>query len=57
MLFDILLGFSVKVTLNASETPVISGGPLVGKYILAQFHFHWGSNDKEGSENRVNNNR
>ena len=32
----------------------LSGGPLTGKYKFEQFHFHWGNNDSEGSEHRVN---
>ena len=31
----------------------VSGGPLSSKYKFEQFHFHWGGNDKEGSEHRV----
>lgn len=36
---------------NSSE---LSGGPLDKKYTFAQYHFHWGKNDSEGSEHRVN---
>ena len=32
----------------------ISGGPLVDKYQLEQFHFHWGSDSKRGSEHTLN---
>ena len=32
----------------------LSGGPLTKKYKFEQFHFHWGNNDSEGSEHRVN---
>ena len=28
----------------------IKGGPLTGTYKFEQFHFHWGTDDKEGSE-------
>jgi len=31
----------------------LSGGPLTKKYKFEQFHFHWGANDSEGSEHRV----
>jgi len=27
---------------------------LTGTYRLEQFHFHWGTNDKKGSEHTVN---
>lgn len=29
------------------------GGPLEGKYILEQFHCHWGPNNEEGSEHTI----
>ena len=29
------------------------GGPLNKIYKFEQFHFHWGGNDTEGSEHRV----
>ena len=32
----------------------ISGGPLASSYILAQFHFHWGSRRGQGSEHTIN---
>ena len=32
----------------------IRGGPLKGRYILEQFHFHWGEKDDCGSEHTVN---
>jgi carbonic anhydrase len=31
------------------------GGPLNGTYIFEQLHFHWGENDREGSEDLINN--
>ncbi|EDO42126.1 predicted protein, partial [Nematostella vectensis] len=34
-------------------TPDITSGPLSHKYKFAQFHFHWGKDEKEGSEHRV----
>lgn len=49
--------FPVQMTLEMDQKPQISGGPLVGKYEFVQLHFHWGSNDREGSENKINNNR
>ncbi|XP_051825914.1 carbonic anhydrase 2-like isoform X2 [Antechinus flavipes] len=36
---------------DSTDTSVLSGGPLIGKYRLIQFHFHWGSSTNvEGSE-------
>ena len=31
----------------------MNGGPLDGHYRLTQFHFHWGKDDKEGSEHTI----
>ena len=31
----------------------LSGGPLSNRFIAKQFHFHWGSSDKTGSEHTV----
>ncbi|PSN55760.1 hypothetical protein C0J52_04811 [Blattella germanica] len=35
--------------------PYISGGPLDSDYMFSQLHFHWGSNDRIGSEHTVSN--
>ncbi|CAH0559003.1 unnamed protein product [Brassicogethes aeneus] len=32
------------------ERPYIAGGPLRDNYVFSQLHFHWGTNDMEGSE-------
>jgi len=32
---------------------VVSGGPLMNKHKLIQFHFHWGSKDEFGSEHTL----
>lgn len=32
---------------------VLSGGPLSCSYKLEQFHYHWGCEDKWGSEHHV----
>ncbi|XP_063439975.1 carbonic anhydrase-like [Mytilus trossulus] len=45
-------GKSVKV--QATHSSEIKGGPLTGTYKLEQFHFHWGANDKKGSEHTIN---
>lgn len=31
----------------------VSGGGLDSDYQVAQFHFHWGSNDTNGSEHTI----
>ncbi|OXU25836.1 hypothetical protein TSAR_010542 [Trichomalopsis sarcophagae] len=40
---------------NDSEKAYMSGGPLNGTYVFEQLHFHWGENDREGSEDLINN--
>lgn len=41
------------VKIIANDLPVISGGPLTGKYEFSQLHFHWGENDTIGSEDLI----
>uniref|UniRef100_A0A7I4XTK6 Carbonic anhydrase n=1 Tax=Haemonchus contortus TaxID=6289 RepID=A0A7I4XTK6_HAECO len=36
-----------------SKRPYITGGNLVGRYYLQQFHFHWDGNDRFGSEHTL----
>nr|CAI5863922.1 unnamed protein product [Callosobruchus analis] len=48
-------GHTVLLTVAEGQLPSITGGPLEGKYLFAQLHFHWGKNDLEGSENLINN--
>lgn len=38
-----------------SDMPMVSGGPLNDTYVFQQLHFHWGENDKIGSEDLINN--
>ncbi|BFZ13028.1 hypothetical protein BsWGS_16067 [Bradybaena similaris] len=46
-------GLSFKAHITADST--ITGGPLLNdQYKLVQFHFHWGHDDKSGSEHTVN---
>ena len=33
-----------------NNTVLVGGGDLPEDYHLAQFHFHWGSQDERGSE-------
>ncbi|XP_034248740.1 carbonic anhydrase 7-like [Thrips palmi] len=48
-------GHTVLLKLNMSEPATISGGPLKGKYVFSQLHWHWGTNDSFGSEDLINN--
>ncbi|XP_033115368.1 carbonic anhydrase 13-like [Anneissia japonica] len=43
--------YVVQVNLDGDYS--ISGGGLQGSYLTAQFHFHWGSTLKQGSEHLV----
>ncbi|XP_072024772.1 carbonic anhydrase 7-like isoform X2 [Amphiura filiformis] len=45
-------GHSVQVDLTGNY--YIEGGPLKSTYQAAQFHFHWGSIDSQGSEHTLN---
>ncbi|XP_049775952.1 carbonic anhydrase 2-like [Schistocerca cancellata] len=31
----------------------LTGGPLLGRYVFSQLHFHWGQQDTEGSEHTL----
>jgi len=46
-------GFHWKVEVNGKGSE-LSGGPLEGKYVLEQFHCHWGASDDQGSEHTIN---
>lgn len=53
-------GHTVQFTLNegGSKNFTLSGGPLgKDKYRLVQFHYHWGSGNKPGSEHTLDGNR
>jgi len=44
-----------SVTFNAGqEDSYVSKGPLLNRYRLLQFHFHWGSHNDVGSEHTIN---
>uniref|UniRef100_A0A8C6XXG7 Carbonic anhydrase n=1 Tax=Naja naja TaxID=35670 RepID=A0A8C6XXG7_NAJNA len=50
-------GHSVMVDfkdIDDKTVPAISGGPLENPYRLKQFHFHWGTSQKSGSEHIIN---
>ena len=49
-------GTALQATVQASQTVTVSGGSLSPgqHYKLAQFHFHWGSDDSAGSEHWLN---
>ncbi|KAL3857633.1 hypothetical protein ACJMK2_012280 [Sinanodonta woodiana] len=47
-------GHTVQVDLTVTGDPVsITGGGLTNVYIVQQFHFHWGKEDKRGSEHDI----
>ncbi|XP_020280404.1 carbonic anhydrase 2-like [Pseudomyrmex gracilis] len=49
-------GHTVMLKSNESVRPMLAGGPLGnGVYVFEQLHFHWGENDREGSEDLINN--
>ncbi|XP_046415711.1 carbonic anhydrase 7 [Neodiprion fabricii] len=49
-------GHTVLLKTIGTDVPLITGGPLRDDvYAFEQLHFHWGENDKEGSEDRINN--
>uniref|UniRef100_A0A8C5SPC3 Carbonic anhydrase n=1 Tax=Laticauda laticaudata TaxID=8630 RepID=A0A8C5SPC3_LATLA len=48
-------GHSVMVDFkDVDDKTAISGGPLENPYRLKQFHFHWGTSQKSGSEHTIN---
>ncbi|KAI4501809.1 hypothetical protein M0802_003144 [Mischocyttarus mexicanus] len=49
-------GHTVMIQTNETEPALVSGGPLGNNtYVFEQLHFHWGENDREGSEDYINN--
>ncbi|XP_076631914.1 carbonic anhydrase 2 [Colletes latitarsis] len=48
-------GHTVMIQSVDTELPTISGGPINDTYIFQQMHFHWGQNDRIGSEDLINN--
>ncbi|ETN74611.1 hypothetical protein NECAME_12855 [Necator americanus] len=52
-------GYFIRRGVHAFESMLLlvfldsSRGGLGGKYILQQFHFHWGGNDNSGSEHTL----
>ena len=49
-------GSTLFFTPDSSAT-VATTSTYLGEYKLLQFHFHWGADNQEGSENRVNGNQ
>jgi len=50
-------GHTAKLTtqaVTAEDTPIMEGGGLPNRYKFSQVHFHWGSEDGQGSEHQVN---
>ncbi|OWA53230.1 putative Carbonic anhydrase 7 [Hypsibius exemplaris] len=47
-------GHTVQFSASFTDPPQLTRGGLVpGRYDFRQFHFHWGSNDTQGSEHTV----
>lgn len=44
----------MSIDTESGARMTISGGGLSGKYIIEQFHFHWGNTSIEGSEHTIN---
>jgi carbonic anhydrase len=44
----------VQLTADFKHLPQLQHGSFGAKYDLHQVHFHWGGNDFEGSEHRIN---
>jgi len=54
------VGVAIGVAIEEGNLPpalTISGGGLTGDYTLAQFHFHWGCENRRGSEHAVDGTR
>ncbi|GAB1598393.1 carbonic anhydrase 1-like, partial [Argonauta hians] len=49
-------GHTMKVALDENVEAILSGGGLNEKYQALQFHFHWGSNNAQGSEHYIDGN-
>ncbi|CAG7729912.1 unnamed protein product [Allacma fusca] len=41
---------SIRLRLDLTSTTYLSGSLLGGSYVFSQLHFHWGSDDQQGSE-------
>ncbi|OQV24912.1 putative Carbonic anhydrase 2 [Hypsibius exemplaris] len=50
-------GHSVQFSAQFNAPPQIQNGSLGTKYVLTQFHFHWGATDDRGSEHVINGTR
>lgn len=48
---------SVQVRGNWHAQPIVRGGPLHDDYLFHHLHFHWGINDREGSEHTLHGKR
>ncbi|XP_068234635.1 uncharacterized protein [Palaemon carinicauda] len=46
-------GHTAQLTVEMTSSATINGGNLTGEYTFAQFHFHWGKDDTNGSEHLV----
>lgn len=51
---DTLVNDEHCVMMHSSNQPLVQGGGLPGVYQFAQYHLHWGSDNKQGSEHTIN---
>jgi len=51
---DTLVNDGHAIKMESNNRPIVQGGGLPGVYQFAQYHFHWGSDDNQGSEHTVN---
>ena len=53
MMFRLMLFRIIAVEVDVEAEAKIKGGGLDSTYTLAQFHFHWGRTNEEGSEHTL----
>ena len=55
--FCFFFSFVVVLVFNMDEQPRMTGGGLDGTYEFRQLHFHWGMQEKQGSEHTIDHNK
>jgi len=51
---DTLVNDAHCIMAHSNNNPLVQGGGLPGVYQFAQYHMHWGSDNKQGSEHTIN---